>query len=142
MRHYFPIAVLIAAIAAAPATAATPLELARRHIGAVAVGDVTRITADYTDQSWLSWVGGPLDGTYFGLKQIGAAWAKFSKLAPLRATVRTIHVYGNPMGSTVVADVLFRGKTTIKVRYVMLYRGQHLIDEIWQIDPNISDRPR
>lgn len=50
------------ALAASPAASATPLELARRHISAVAAGDITKITADYTDQSWLSWVGGPLDG--------------------------------------------------------------------------------
>lgn len=139
MRQFLLAGALMAALAASPATAATPLELARRHISAVAAGDITKITADYTDQSWLSWVGGPLDGTYLGSAQIAATWTKFSKLAPLRATVRTIHVSGNPMGATVVADVLFRGKTTIKVRYVMLYRGQHLVDEIWQIDPKIAN---
>lgn len=139
MRQFFFAAVLTTALIASPAAAATPVELARRHISAVAAGDVGKITADYTDQSWLSWVGGPLDGTYLGSTQIAATWTKFSKLAPLRATVRSVHVAGNPMGSTVVADVLFRGKTTIKVHYVMLYRGQHLVDEIWQIDPKITN---
>ena len=139
MRHLLIAGALMAALAASPAAAAaTALELARHHISAVAAGDITKITADYTDQSWLSWVGGPLDGTYLGSAQIAATWTKFAKMAPLRATVRTIHVSGNPMGATVVADVQFRGKMTIKVRYVMLYRGQHLVDEIWQIDPKIA----
>lgn len=139
MRQFVLAGMLIMALSTSPAAASTPVELARQHINAVAAGDIARITAGYTDQSWLSWVGGPLDGTYLGAPQIAATWTKFSKLAPMRATVRNLHVSGNPMGTTVVADVLFRGKTTIKVHYVMLYRGQHLVDEIWQIDTKIAD---
>jgi hypothetical protein len=33
--------------------------------------------------------------------------------------------------------VTFTGKNVVKVRYVMLYRGGQLIDEIWQIDPKL-----
>lgn len=45
---------------------------------------------------------------------------------------------GNPAGTTVTADVVFQGKATIKVRYVMLFRDDKLIDEIWQIDPKLA----
>ncbi|MFG1351441.1 hypothetical protein [Xanthobacter autotrophicus] len=41
----------------------------------------------------------------------------------------------NPKGATVTADVAFAGKSTVKVRYVLVYRDGKLIDEIWQVNP-------
>ncbi|ABS67904.1 hypothetical protein Xaut_2663 [Xanthobacter versatilis] len=36
------------------------------------------------------------------------------------------------------ADVVFTGKNTVKVRYILLYRDGKLADEIWQVNPNAS----
>ena len=124
---------------ASPALAASPAELASQHIDAVATGDVGKITSQYTDRSWLSWVGGPLDGTYLGSSQIAGVWDKFAKQAPLKAAIHDMKENGNPAGTTVTADVVFQGKATIKVHYVMLYRGDKLVDEIWQIDPKLAE---
>ena len=46
---------------------------------------------------------------------------------------------GNPAGTTVTADVVFTGKNTVKVRYVMLYRGDTLVDEVFQVDPKMAE---
>ena len=130
-------AVAMAGIAAT-AQAETPVNLARQHLDAIAAGDVAKITSQYSGGSWLSWVGGPLDGTYVGPQQIGDVWGKFAKAqAPLKTTVGEMRESANPSGSTVTADVTFTGKTVIKARYVMLYRGGQLIDEVWQIDPKL-----
>jgi hypothetical protein len=121
---------------AAAANAETPVDLAHQHLDAIAAGDVAKITSQYSAGSWLSWVGGQLDGTYVGPQQIGGVWTRFAKaMTPLKLTVGEMREGGNPAGSTVTADVTFTGKNVVKVRYVMLYRGGQLVDEIWQIDP-------
>lgn len=123
----------------AHAHAATPSEMARLHIDAIAGGDVAKITSQYGAATSLNWVGGPLNGTYIGPEQLSEVWGKFAKaMAPLKATVGDIRESGNPAGTTVTADVSFAGKSTIKVRYIMLYRGDQLIDEVWQIDPKAA----
>lgn len=131
-------AVMTSLALASPALAASPADLARQHIDAVAAGDVAKITSQYTAQSWLNWVGGPLNGTYIGSSQIAGVWNKFAKQAPLKAAIHDMKESGNPAGTTVTADVVFQGKATIKVRYVMLFRDDKLIDEIWQIDPKLA----
>ena len=137
-------AVLLSTIAAigigGAAYAETPATLAHQHIDAIGVGDVAKITAQYSAGAWLNWVGGPLDGTYIGPQQIAEVWGKFSKSqAPLKPTVKNMAESANPAGSTITADVIFTGKTTIKVRYVMLYRKGELVDETWQIDPKLAE---
>jgi hypothetical protein len=44
----------------------------------------------------------------------------------------------NDKGSTVMANVGFQGKNTIKVRYVLTYRDGKLVAETWQIDPALK----
>ena len=122
---------------AAPAIAASPADLANQHIAAVAAGDVTKILAAYSPDSILNWVGGPLDGTYIGPAQLSSTWSKFSKQAPLTFQISRLAQNANPAGATVTADVIFQGKKTIKVHYVLLYRAGALVDEIWQIDPKL-----
>ena len=123
---------------ALPAFADAPADLAAAHIKAVAAGDVAKITATYSADSNLYWVGGKLNGTYTGPQQITAIWDKFSKLGPLKVSVKNMQESANPAGATVTADVVFQGKMPIKVRYVMLYRAGMLINEIWQIDPKMA----
>ncbi len=124
---------------ASPALADTNAGLARAHFAAVASGDVAKITSQYAASPWLSWVGGPLDGTYSGTGQITGVWTKFAKaLGPLKVAVSNLREHGNPKGTTVIAHVVFTGKATVKVFYVLLYRGGKLVDEIWQIDPKLG----
>jgi hypothetical protein len=44
----------------------------------------------------------------------------------------------NPKGATVTANVIFSGKSDIKVRYVLTYRDGKIVTETWQIDPNLA----
>ncbi|HVC59072.1 MAG TPA: nuclear transport factor 2 family protein [Acetobacteraceae bacterium] len=124
---------------ASSALADANASLARAHFAAVASGDVATIISQYAAGPWLSWVGGPLDGTYFGTGQITGVWTKFAKaLGPLKAAVSDLPEHGNPKGTSVTAHVVFTGKATVKVDYVLLYRGGKLVDEIWQIDPKLG----
>ena len=120
------------------AHAESPSALARQHIEAVASADVTKIMSQYSAGAWLNWVGGPLDGTYNGPESMKTVWTKFTgSQAPLTVKIGDLHENGNPAGTTVTTDVTFMGKAPIKVHYVMLYRGGHLVDETWQIDPKL-----
>lgn len=109
---------------------------ARAHFDAVASGDLDKITADYTDKSVFQWVGGPLDGVYVGSEAVRGVWAKFtSAQGKLQVDVSSVQEAENPRGTTVTANVVFKGKAPIPLRYVLLYREGKLITEIWQINP-------
>ena len=133
-------AALAATISAAgPAYAQSdPSSFAQAHVANVAAGNASALAADYRPDAFLWWVGGPLDGTYGGATAINAVWAKFStSQGPLKADVTDVSVAANPNGQTIVADVVYTGaKGSISVRQVMLLRGGHLQDEVWQIAPN------
>ena len=138
MQHLALLAALAITGVAATAQAETPVNLAHQHLDAIAAGDVAKITSQYNSGAWLSWVGGPPDGSYFGPQQIADVWGMFAKSqAPLTTKIGEVRESANPAGSTVTADVTFTGKMVIEVRYVMLYRGGELIDGIWQIDPKL-----
>ncbi|MEW5942984.1 MAG: nuclear transport factor 2 family protein [Pseudomonadota bacterium] len=123
-----------------PAPAA-PVEDAFAHFEAVAAGDVERIVRGYADNAVLQWVGGPLDGVYYaergGLREV---WSRFAAGSggPLKATVANTELSENPNGATVTANVEFQGKTAVKVRYVLVYRQGKVVNEIWQVDPNLN----
>ena len=112
---------------------------AQNHLKAIAAGQVDQIMQDYADNAHFEWIGGPLNGTYVGTEKIREVWMKFAKgNAPLDLLVRKIEESTNPDGETVTANVEFKGKKTIKVRYVLTYRGGKLVNEVWQIDPKLS----
>ena len=122
----------------AAAVAGPASDLATQHIAAIAKVETAKIIAPYDAASTLHWVGGPLNGTYTGAK-IAETWGKFGKaVGPLKTTVTDMKESGNPAGSTVTANVVFSGKSDIKVRYTMLFQGGKLVDEIWQIDPKLG----
>ena len=52
--------------------------------------------------------------------------------------VSNVQESANPKGATVTANVVFSGKNDIKVRYVLTYRDGKIVNEIWQIDPNLA----
>lgn len=129
---------LAIAFMAGPALAGPAADISRTHIEAIAMGNVGAITAVYTPESALHWVGGPLNGTYAGVEKLNEVWGKFTKAqGTLKATITNVAENASPAGATVTANVIFAGQSTIKVRYVMVYRGDKLVSEIWQIDPKL-----
>ena len=120
---------------ASPAT-----EMAQRRISAIAAGDTAGIVSGYADNAVLEWVGGPLDGRYAGQAVLGSVWSKFAAAqGPMQAQVGQLLESTNPRGQTVVADVAFAGRMTVKVRYVMVFRDGRLASETWQVDPNLPN---
>ena len=92
----------------------------------------------YADSATFQWVGGPLDGAYTGSDKIKEVWSKFAKgNAPLEVMSSKVEESANPKGATVTANVEFKGKNIIKVRYVLVYREGKLVNEVWQIDPKL-----
>ncbi|SMF14746.1 hypothetical protein SAMN06265365_1055 [Tistlia consotensis] len=139
MRRPFLALLLLAAAGALPSASAfagPAGDRARSHLEAIAAGDVAAITADYVPGSLFQWVGGPLDGVYAGPQEIASVWAKFAKAqAPLSLQLTALDEAANPKGATVTASLVLKGKATIPLRYVLVYRNDKLVDEVWQIAP-------
>jgi hypothetical protein len=117
---------------------AAPMDDANAHFKAIAAGNVDQVMLGYGNNATLQWVGGPLDGAYVGNDNIRAIWGKFAKAnAPLGVSVSKLEESANPNGATITANVEFKGKATIKVRYVLVYREGKLVNEVWQVDPKL-----
>jgi ketosteroid isomerase-like protein len=126
-------------IAVSTAAFAAPAPDAQKHFQAIAFGDINHIMQQYSNGAVLQWVGGPLNGTYFGPTQIRRAWTKFTKaVAPGTFEVSNVNVAGDMKGMTVTANVEFDGRKDVKVRYVLVYRHGKLVDEVWQVDPDLQ----
>lgn len=118
---------------------ANPVDSARAHINAITAGDVDAIMANYGEAAVFQWVGGPLDGVYRDNQGIRGVWTKFvNKVSPSSAEIVSLATSANPKGATVDVKVVFQGQKPIKVHYVMVYREGKLVNEVWQIDPNMS----
>lgn len=121
------------------ALAGPAADAAKLHFKAIAAGDVEQLMRGYSDDANLQWVGGPLDGVYTGGDKLRAVWSKFAQAqGALGHAVNNVQENANPKGTTVTANVEFQGKNTIKVRYVLTYRGDKIVNEIWQIDSNLG----
>jgi hypothetical protein len=113
-------------------------DAAKIHFNAIAAGDLSVVMHGYAANPQLTWIGGPLDGTYT-TENIRATWEKFGKaVGPLKVSVANLEEAANPKGATVSANVQFEGKMPIKVRYVLTYRDGMLVNETWQIDPKLA----
>lgn len=134
--------VLLTAVLAAPlAHAGTPADATQARIDAIAKGNEAAITGAYAPGAVLEWVGGPLDGRYATPQALAEVWAKFAKANPdLTAKVSDVREAANPKGATVSADVVFHGKATIPVRYVLTWRDGKVVAEIWQVDPALAKK--
>lgn len=132
------IAIIVAFGVTANIALAGSADNARAHFSAIAAGDMGKIMEGYGDKVNLQWIGGPLDGSYSGADTVKEVWGKFTRAnGPLEVNASKMEESANPKGATVSANVVFTGKSTIKVRYVLVYRDGKLADEIWQIDPNM-----
>ena len=120
---------------AMPAFASMTAPDAQMHFKAIANANLSGIMGQYTPDASLHWIGGPLNGTYSGTKEIRAVWTKFIHvMGKMTEKASNIRVAGDAKGMTVTADVHFIGKPSVPVRYVLVYRGSKIVDEIWQID--------
>lgn len=127
-------------LAALPALAGMQAPDAQMHFKAIASASVPDIMSQYVPGATLHWVGGPLDGTYSGTDAIKAVWSKFAKaMGKETETASNITVAGDAAGMTVTADVNFKGRKAVDVRYVLVYRGNRIVDEIWQIDSKMGN---
>ena len=124
-----------ALISLSSAAFAGPADDAGAHFKAIGSGNVDQIMQGYADNATFQWVGGPLDGAYTGSDKIKEVWSKFTKSAPFEVNASKIETSGNDKGTTVTANVVFKGKAVINVRYVLVYRGGKLVNEVWQIMP-------
>lgn len=135
MRTAF-IAVLALAATSGAAFAGPAADQANAHFAAIGAADVAKITADYADKATFQWIGGPLDGVYADRDAIKGVWTKFTTgQGKLEVDVKGLEEAVNPMGATVTANVVFKGKGPIPVRYVLVYRDGKVISEVWQINP-------
>lgn len=117
---------------ATQALAGTASDKAKAHFDAIAAGDVNAIVGVYADHPVFQWVGGPLDGAYQSKGEISTVWKKFTKAqGKLKVDVSNLQENANPKGATVSANVKFMGKNTIPVRYILTFRGDKLVNEVW-----------
>jgi len=117
---------------------AGPADDARAHFEAIGAGQVETLMAHYAPEATFQWVGGPLDGAYRGVEPIREVWSKFVKNGPYAVRVAQVEESANDKGAPVTANVEFSGKNTVKVRYVLVFRGGKVVNEVWQIDPRLS----
>lgn len=109
------------------------------HLKAIAAGDTEAIMKAYGDDPWMDWVGGSLDGRYKGAEAIRELWNRFAAnndQQPRTVTHGPIVQNANPKGVTLAVTAEYVGKTTVRVRHVLVYRDTRLVTEVWQIDPN------
>lgn len=128
-------------VLAASAALAGPLDEKKgeRHLQAVAAGDLEILMADYADDAYMDWVGGPLDGRYHGKAAIREVWRKFIAAndgQPRPARFGKLESYGNPKGVSLEAAAEYGGKTPLQVWHVLVYRDGVMTSELWQIAPN------
>ena len=128
-------------IAAVPAFATMTMKApdAQMHYKAIANANLADIMAEYAPGATLDWVGGPLNGTYTGDAAIKGVWTKFI----LNETTTTemasnIQVDGVGKLMTVTADVTFKGMKTVPVRYILVFDGKKITNEIWQVSGKMT----
>lgn len=135
MRTAF-IATVVLATTSGTALAGEAADKAKAHFAAIAAADVPKITVDYSDKAVFQWVGGPLDGVYANPAAIKEVWTKFTTAqGKLEVDVKGLEEAVNPKGATVTANVVFKGKAPIPLRYMLVYRDGKLVNEVWQINP-------
>jgi hypothetical protein len=123
----------------ATALAGPASDQARQHFNAIAQGEVEQLMSGYNPAATLQWVGGPLDGVYAGDARLREVWTRFATAqGKLDVAVNNVLESANPKGATVTANVEFTGKNSIKVRYLLTYRDGKIVNEVWQIDPNLG----
>lgn len=125
---------------------AGPLEEAKAqaHLDAVAAGNLDALMADYPDDAYMDWIGGPLDGRYRGKAAIREVWQKFIAAnggQPRPAKFSKLNAYANPKGASIAAAGDYAGAKPVKAWHVLVYRDGSLATEIWQVAPALQVSP-
>jgi hypothetical protein len=138
MRKFLAAAGALIVVSISPAALAGPAgDAVTQRISIIAQGDIDALTAEYAPAARLHWVGGPLNGVYEGIA-LAEPWRRFfAAMGALQASIGPITESANPDGATVIAPIVFTGVRDVKVRYVAVYRNGQLVDEIWQVDPQL-----
>jgi len=125
---------------------AGPLEEAKAqaHLNAIAAGNLEALMADYSEDVYMDWVGGPLDGRYRGKAAIREVWQKFiaaneGKARPAKFSKH--ESYANPKGTSVEVSAEYGGAKPVKAWQVLVYRDGSLATELWQIAPALQVAP-
>ncbi len=117
---------------------------AQAHLNAIAAGNLEALMADYPDDVYMDWVGGPLDGRYRGKAAVREVWQKFiaaNEGKPRPAIFSKLESYANPKGASVEASAEYGGVKPLKAWHVLVYRDGILATELWQIAPAIQVKP-
>jgi len=114
--------------------------LFRKHLAAIAGGQLDAVQAAYAPDALVDWVGGNLEGRYSGNEAIGKLWRTFhERRKPLQITVDTIESHANDKGATVIASVIYKSTDAVtKVRQIITLRDGRIHTEIWQIAPALA----
>jgi ketosteroid isomerase-like protein len=144
IRWFFKIFALLL-IVIQPALAG-PLDEAKAqaHLNAIAAGNLDELMADYAEDVYMDWVGGPLDGRYRGKAAIREVWQKFIAIndgKPRPAKFSKLESYANAKGVSLEARAEYGGAKPMKVWHVLVYRDGTLDTEIWQIAPSLQVTP-
>ncbi|WP_100548217.1 nuclear transport factor 2 family protein [Ectopseudomonas mendocina] len=119
------------------AQASITSDAAEAHFKAIATNDLAALINNYEKDAHLTWIGGPLDGSYVGTAAIMPVWHKFTdSQGPLQLKIENLEEASNPKGSTVTATVYFAGRQPLHVRYVLVYRNGRIAEEVWQVVPS------
>jgi hypothetical protein len=114
---------------------------ARAHLAAVVASDLDALMADYSDDAYMEWVGGPLDGRYRGKAEIRSVWQKFIAVnagKPRPANIGKLSAFSNPRGTSLQFKAEYGGAVPMKVWHVLTYRDGDLTTEVWQIAPALQ----
>lgn len=117
---------------------------AQAHLNAIAAGNLDALMADYAEDVYMDWVGGPLDGRYRGKAAIREVWQKFIAIndgKPRPVKFSKLESYANPKGISLEARAEYGGAKPMKVWHLLVYRDGSLDTEIWQIAPALQVAP-
>ncbi|MBS4097510.1 MAG: nuclear transport factor 2 family protein [Sulfuricella sp.] len=140
------LAVLALSLALSQSVFAGPLEdaKAKAHLDAVAAGNLDALMADYPDDAYMDWIGGPLDGRYRGKAAIREVWRKFIAAnagQPRPAKFGKLESYANPQGASIEGGAEYGGAKPVKAWHALVYRDGSLTTEIWQVAPTLQVAP-
>jgi len=144
IRLFF--AVFVVLLVTLQPSLAGPLEEAKAqaHLDAIAAGNLEALMADYSEDVYMDWVGGPLDGRYRGKAAIREVWQKFiaaneGKARP--AKFSKLDSYANPKGTSLEVSAEYGGAKPVKAWQVLVYRDGSLATELWQVAPALQMAP-
>ncbi|WP_236719377.1 hypothetical protein [Picrophilus oshimae] len=127
--------------------AAAVLEAAYSHWNNITIENLSLVSAEYTSNATLHWIGGPLSGTYTGISQINATWTKFFNLWSAvwfyAEAPPTVMVSGNTATVTSMNQFVltpFSAEKQVQylnisytLNYILVNNNWKIYNEVWHI---------